>query len=262
VPVLVTALDSESAEAREQAALTLGRLGENARAAGAKLAERLELDGNVVKSAILFALGRIGGPDAARAIPALRRALENPDLRPVAAEALARIAGADAVDVVPILIEAVRSQSEGPCPHPTAHEALRTIGSAAVPAIVAALAEPEGGGGYWLFEVLDDLGREALEAARPILLSRLDTPGSDVEAAKRLLRLDGTPSAKLIEIFSHALASSNPWWRLEGAQGLVNAGPDHRARVEQVLVELLGHEYEEVRTRAAAALKRIRDARP
>ena len=161
--------------------------------------------------------------------------------------------------MVPLLVEALRGQVKGICPHPTANEELLAIGPAAVPSLVELLADGTFSANHVILGILDDLGAEALEAARPVFSTWLvsDSLGWRLLAAERLLRLDGVASPRTIEIFKLALDEENASLRLRGARALLNSGQSNRLLAEAVLRELLEHRHESIRKRAAEALGRL-----
>jgi len=90
VPVLAAGLKAKDPNARARAAMSLGRMGPEARSAVPDLAAALKDREPSVRAAAAQALGAVG-PDAAPARPALEALAKQPLTRQVASEALERI---------------------------------------------------------------------------------------------------------------------------------------------------------------------------
>ena len=191
-------------------------------------------------------------------MPELRRTLADPVLRRDAAGALARIVGPAAADVVPILIKALREQVKDVCPQPDADEELRKIGAPALPTLVALLADESFPSKLVVLGLIDDLGPDGLAAARPVFVDWVNSDRSTwaLDAAERILRLDGTASPRMVEILANAAKDTNPWVQLRGAEGLVRASM-HEQLARTVLLELRDHPYEAIRARADDALQKM-----
>lgn len=201
------------------------------------------------------------------ALPVLLDAVESADEGDAfAAEAPADLSAiGDAADVVPILVDALRQQVKGMCPHPTANDELEAIGAPAVPALVSLLRESDVAS-YWILPSLDRMGADALEAARPVFLEWLvsEFQGRRLDAAIRLARmpLDGPTRIRVASVFEEMLSIAPPALRLESAEGLLRMGRGEVPGVEPALVDLLNHPSDEIRARARAALAEIRFPHP
>ncbi len=133
-----------SPSVRWSAAVALGKIGPDAKAAVPALIEALKDENSEMRRRVAVALGNIG-PDAKAAVPALIEALkdENKNVRDSAAVALGTL-GPDAKAAVPVLIEALKD--EGMVVRREAAGALGEIGpdaKAVVPALIAALKDED-----------------------------------------------------------------------------------------------------------------------
>jgi HEAT repeat protein len=152
VPALAAALKDFDTKVRSHAAAALGNIGPDAREAVPALAAALkDFDYYVVRTAAA-ALGKIG-PDAREAVPALGAILQDPDeevcrIAAVALDKMRLDAGLDAVPATVLFNPAnnVRNSFGNSLKEDlrwTAAEALVGIGPAAMPALSAALKDPD-----------------------------------------------------------------------------------------------------------------------
>lgn len=255
LPSLAARLDDENITVRERACVVLARLGD-ARAT-IPLLGRLADGSREVRRAAVDALGQLGDERAAPAVlrltgedqpeevrsqavqtlgrlrnrvavPALVRLMErgSEGLRGRAAFALGRIAGAVPVEHDPAVAALVRGLGQDEA-RTAVREALRGVGSAAVPAL---LERVDGASGDELRALVELLGQLGDSRATPALLGEL--------ARGRL--------------------AQEP---LADALGAIARGPSNDRRAEPELVALLASKTPSVRRHAMAALAGVADAR-
>lgn len=265
VPALTGTLKARSSDIRSGAALALGACGANATAAVPALVEALgdedrELSEaatgalvNIGSSAVpalaasltdsrvnieaMIALSKIGAPNAAAAVPALERALDNSEgpLKFMAAAALAQasgpehdgwqkgaaalqegIRGANALHAmgalrfvptaaaVPALVEALAKVDEEF--RIAAIESLECIGGDAVPSLIQAL---EGTAGsetrvfIGIMKALERIGRFTEEAVPMLMQKVLAGPTEQRCAALRVLGCVGEEARPAVPLLSH-----------------------------------------------------------
>jgi len=204
VPYLIDGLHASAPSTRKEAALCLGRIGEDAAVAVPDLARALDDDDKGVRQWAAFALGRMG-PAAGDALEDLRAALTDPEswVRSNAAEALGAIGYPAAVPAIPDLIYVVEHDRSYQPPEkaaealgkfgPTAAEAVRPLAGALQREdqdnVRAAAAEALGEIGLpdevaraRLREALQD-PRARVRLAAAEALGRIGTEGDVLEAA-------------------------------------------------------------------------------
>ena len=278
-PGLVWALHSGSAAQRAQAAMRLGQQGPSARESLPTLLEALQDPDPAVQSAAATAVGRVGG------VPALAEAMKSPNPS-------ARVAVLGVLWGVPrdpfndehklaILMAALRD----PSPQVRLSAArglasLRAAAAPAVPALSAALYDPDGSVRQAAVDTLGELGavEELAKAvsstdpsvrhlaisklasfgarAIPVLTAALENEDPDcVAQAASILGSMQPPPTAAVPALARALQRPEPLVRMRVVDALERiGGPDAEAALQQVGddPDLL------VRSAALAALQRMK----
>jgi HEAT repeat protein len=204
----------------------------------------------------------MGRDQAAAAVPALRRSLDDPDwdVRAHAAEALG-IIGADPQTTVPALIQHLRDKDEDV--RERIVEALGRIGrepQSAVPVLISALTDDSGSIRSLAAGALANFGKDA-QPAVPTLITLLQDVHYDHRAdVARTLGVIGLAAEQSIPALLQALHDSDHFVAATAATALAQMGRN-QTQVAAVAARLIGEELGErsdwVRAQAAIALGRL-----
>jgi HEAT repeat protein len=217
VPQLVAALTANDADLRWRAARALGLIGDmNVEEALRKATSDSE---SLVRAQAIFALGRLKADDK-ESLTVVVAGLGDKEVqvRRAAVRAMAMIQ-ADRSVTIPLVVKMLQDSDQNVAMR--AVSAIAEAGAIAVPALNAALANPEAR--YWACIALAEMGANAKDAV----------PG-------------------LIK----ALSDEQPQTRLQAAIALAEIGPAARPAVLE-LTKLLGDKFEAVQKTAVFALGRI-----
>jgi HEAT repeat protein len=219
VPALVEVLQQRDGALRAWAALSLGRIGPNARAGGPALAAALTDSDAAVRAAAADALGRIGPRDHAAVIglvTAQRDADES--VRTAARDALTRLGKS----AVPALID---SFADGDEIRAGSAESLGRIGAAAVPDLTKALRAVDDRVRRGTVAALAGIG-PAAEPAGAALVQALADPDREVRCgAARALGAIRPEKAAAVEALMKYLNDPDKEFRAACRDGLAGIGP-------------------------------------
>jgi len=219
VPQLVAALSAGDADLRWRAARALGLIGDmNAEEALRKATSDSE---PLVRAQALFALGRLKA-DYKESLTTVISAMGDKEVqvRRAAVRTLAMIQ-ADRKVTIPLVVKMLEDADQNVAMR--AVSAIAEAGAEAVPALNAALANPQAR--YWACIALSEMGDKAKDAV----------PG-----------------------LARALSDEQPQTRLQASIALAEIGPAARPAVPE-LTKLLGDKFEAVQRSAVFALGRIGD---
>ena len=250
VPALATTL-RDDAWVRRLALVALNGIGRAAEAAVPALVAALEDDDKWVRQGAAAALEKIG-PAAESAVPALIAALKDDDegVLGSAVLALGKI-GPAAKSAVPALIAALKlGEQLSIC------LALTKIGSAAVPALLAALSDDDEEARKWVVLTLGEIG-PAAEPAIPALVAELKDEDEEVRRSAILaLGRIGPAAEPAIPALVAALKDEDEEVRRSVVLALGRIGSVAES-VVSALIAALKDDDGEVREMAASALARI-----
>ncbi len=240
IPALVQAVNDPDPRVRTQAICTLGILQETA--CTTLLIQKLKTDNDAdVRRAAAVVLGGFGSASK-DAIPALIQALDDPD-------------------------DFSARQNRVPRPRPTmsgllasrgvqetAFEALISIGSAAVPALLELIKDPDRRRQGRTIRILGYMGSEA-KAATPVLVEKLDDEDQKLrsDAAWSLGQI-GPQASKAVPALTRALTDSSGEVRVTAATALKEVEPGNRDALPALIKELRDKTSDAHRKHAASAL--------
>jgi predicted Zn finger-like uncharacterized protein len=260
VPALIAALEDKDAEVRGSAAVTLGIIGPDARAAVPGLTQALKTGDPEFKAEAAFALGHIG-PAAKAAAPALADALKDRDatVRRFAAEALYQVDPQRVAEVVDTLIGVLADRSANNRVYaakdlggmrekarpavPALNDALKDSHKAVRIAAAGALAKI-GGPARVTFPTLDQLAKDDEPEVRKAAVDAKKAVGAPQKADVLLLLIP-------------ALKHDNARYREAAVVCLWMLGRDAREAVKPLSEALLNDGDVGVRRTAAFALAAI-----
>jgi len=203
VPQLVRALQADSVELQRAAALALAEMGEGAAAAVPALTANLKSSDALVRSYAAHALGELG-PAAREATEALIDVLADRDatVRREARDALRDIRPGKEV-ALPLFARMLTTSD--PADAAAAVGVLAEAGAAAIPALTAALDNPDAA--YWACLTLTEIGAAAAPAV-PQLGAQLDSPQPEVRLQALLALAAIGPASqplagKIVELLGH-----------------------------------------------------------
>ncbi len=218
----VRLLSDGDPQQREQAAKTLGRLGDAEPEVLAALRAALDDDHALVRRSAAEALGRLG-PAARSAAPALVKTLKDPDayVRRRAARALGRV-DPEPAEVLPALLTAARGEADMATRIAaiTSLGRLGPAGAAAVPVLVQIMLEKPSRNGD-VSEAARDALRHIGAAAVPTLIEvcRQGTPSARAAVA-RALRDMGEPARPAIAALRMLLQDESQIVQVDAAAAL------------------------------------------
>lgn len=256
VPALIAALEDKDGQVQREVLLALGKMGEYAAPGVPQIIPLVGSADPAVRHAAAFALGRIG-PPAAAAADALRKALQEGDTlqKTVDSWALARVEPKNAEarkQAIELLSAAVHDKN--PRVQGAALRGLMDLEPrpATVVALVGSLlAKGEGPVLNDAFEAASALG----PAATPALIEGLKRPETRGHAAMLLARI-GEKASPAVPDLAAALADKDPDVRREILFALGAMGPDAASAIKPIVAQLADPELR-VRAFAAFALGRI-----
>jgi HEAT repeat protein len=222
------------------------------------------------------------GPDAAPALPALLRAIDDSGTVPLHAIRALGAIGPAAAPAVPALMKALLSE-EGQIPG-AASGALVGIGAPALPALRKALADEREALRRGVAFTLAGFGPEVAADLRPLLKD--PEPGVRRVAAGSLLRLGETEEAlpillgalddagwrrwvlgtfeqsgcaepKVVAAIAGALTDEDHFIRMQAARTLAALGPKAKAAIPALKKRIAAEPEEYVREKLGAALKAL-----
>ena len=253
VPLLTTHLKDRDWETARIAAEGLAGLGEGAGPAVSALAEALSSPLNVVREAAFKALTPLD-PKCEYVLPALLNALKTPS-RPAqawAAEQLGKFQERAAA-AVPLLFPLMKGRQRGGV-RAKAVAALKEVGAAAVPGVIAAITQPDKKAREQAFDSLASINWQAYNALRPYR-EQLGSPPPDVRTkmADALAAL-GAPAAGQLQNLLTKLRDRGAWrTRQDAAIALGKLGAKAAAAVPDLIVALKDSDND-VREKSAEAL--------
>lgn len=255
---LIAALSSiEWSGEREQAAITISKIGAGAQAAIPALIEWLEDEQWHVRRAAATALTSMG-PTAGPAVPALTKALADEEwqVRRVAAEAVAAI-GPASKPAVPALIKLLGDEEWQA--RRAAAEALAAIGPAsasAVPPLIVVLDDVEWHVRQQAAEALAAIGPASASAVPPLIVALDDVEWHVRRRAAEALASIGTASKPATPRLIAALNDEEWQVRRPAALALGAIGPA-AAKAIPTLIKMLEDPEWQVRHAIADALEKI-----
>ncbi len=256
VPLLLQALETGDAAAREDAVRQLGALGLEARDAVEALSRALEDEGKSVRLQAADALVKVGG-DAHKAMEVLAALLEDGDasIRRAAAVQVGRSADR-AAPAAPALVKALGDGEDRVVE--AAVDALVQVGAVAVPALVEVLQSEKGG---------DRTRQGAVTAASHIAPRAIPTFLEMTEDASPRVRYIGalgladlTPAGENLQPILEALAGEDWLFRAWAARVLGLFGREVEEEAAGLLESALKDDHPEVRAAAVEALGKVRPA--
>jgi HEAT repeat protein len=216
---------------------------------GPRTSRDFQYDRRFAARDVLKLIGLLG-PEAAPAIPVLKRCLKDPELRPTALETLGWIGKA----AVPVLVEELRgSQGDALKDVSAAFAIAGPEAEAAVPALVAEVQAHSGEAAQLVADALALIGPAAKQPL--VEIARTGPPARRVVAVRALASMGSFGAEPLAALLDDERQFDEV--RLAAAKGLSGAGRAGAAVAVPALVRALDSRDEELRLRALDALGKL-----